>query len=82
MTRALQLYHSSNDTAHNSDHNEIVDFIQERLDCCGITNASDWFIYSPYSMELDKLPSSCCGLDEPKDCPETDAYSEVSILCH
>jgi len=74
----LERYYPSNDTAYDDDLNDVVDTIQDTLECCGVNNTDDWFTYSPYSMQLNRLPASCCGRDEPDDCPESEAFTDVS----
>jgi len=55
----------------------VIDFIQESLECCGINNTDDWMMFSPYTMELRRLPASCCDREEPLACPESEAFDEV-----
>ena len=55
----------------------MVDFIQETLECCGINSTEDWD-ETPFYQETDRLPSSCCGRNEPDDCPRDEAYDQVS----
>jgi len=79
LQRALTRYYPSNITGFDEDLNDVIDFIQESLECCGVNNSADWAA-SPYTMMLGRLPASCCDRDEPAACPENEAFDEVSIL--
>ena len=61
---------------YDEDLNDVVDFIQETLECCGVNNTDDW-LATPYYEETDRLPSSCCD-GEPNDCIPEEAYDKVS----
>ena len=78
MTNALQRYYPSNDTEFDEDLNDVVDFIQDTLECCGINSTDDWYDFSPYSMQLDRLPASCCGREDDASCPNGEAFEDVS----
>ena len=79
MTSALRRYYPENDTRFDEDLNDVVDFIQENLECCGVVNGTvEWFNLSPYSMQLNMLPASCCGREEGEVCPVADAFEDVS----
>lgn len=78
MISALERYYPSNNTEHDEDLNDVVDFIQENLECCGINSTDDWFTYSPYSMQLNRLPASCCGREGDEACPQSEAFTDVS----
>lgn len=76
--RALDRYYSSNDTMnYDEDLNDVVDLIQESLECCGINNTEDW-MSSPYYEENMRVPSSCCDKDEPEVCQPNEIYTKVS----
>lgn len=77
LQNALARYYPSNNSAFDDDLNDVVDFIQESLECCGVNNTADWAMFSPYTMELGRLPASCCDRDEPSPCPENEAFDEV-----
>jgi len=79
LQNALNRYHVSNSTEYNEDLNDVVDFIQESLECCGINNTGDWNQTS-YFKETNSLPPSCCGRSEPESCSENEAYDKVSAL--
>ncbi|XP_065910169.1 23 kDa integral membrane protein-like [Dysidea avara] len=76
LLRALGRYYPSNNTAYDEDLNDVIDFIQDSLECCGVNNTADWALFSPYTMELGRLPASCCGNDEPTACPDSRAFDE------
>ena len=79
LQNALNRYYPSNTTNgdYDEDLNDVIDFIQETLECCGINNTDDW-IDTPYYNETDgDLPSSCCD-GEPSVCSDEDAYNQVS----
>ena len=78
LISALRRYYPSNDDNFDEGLNDAVDYVQDNLECCGIVNGTiDWLTYSPFTMTLMRLPSSCCGRDEPEDCPEDEAFSDV-----
>ena len=77
LIRALGLYYPESDIAYDEDINDIVDFIQENLECCGVTSINDWSAFSPYSMQLDRLPASCCDREEPDVCSDDEAFTDV-----
>ena len=77
---ALDRYYSPNDTEnYDKDLNDVVDLIQESLECCGINNTEDW-MSSPYFEESMRVPSSCCDKDEPEVCEEDEVYTKVRDL--
>lgn len=78
LTNALRRYYPLNDSRFDEDLNDVVDFIQEELECCGINSTADWFTFSPYSMQLGRLPASCCGRDDNQSCDESEAFTDVS----
>lgn len=79
LQNALNSYYSSNDTSgeYDEDLNDVVDFIQEALECCGINSTEDWD-ETPFYRETNRLPSSCCGRSEPENCTRDEAYDQVS----
>lgn len=78
LTSALQRYYPMNDSRYDEDLNDVVDFIQENLECCGINSTQDWFTYSPYSMDVGELPGSCCGREGEEVCPDDEVFTDVS----
>ena len=70
------LYYPKGFTEYNEDNNDVVDFIQESLECCGASSIDDWNI-SPYYKKLRTLPASCCGREEPDACPMNEAFTDV-----
>lgn len=78
LLNALDRYYPSNNTMeYDEDLNDVIDFIQETLECCGVNNTEDW-LATPYYDETDSLPSSCCD-GEPEECFPEGAYDKVSI---
>lgn len=68
-----------NASQFDEDLNDVVDFIQDNLECCGISNNTvDWFTYSPFSMMLGRVPGSCCGLEGEEECQQSDIFEDVS----
>ena len=78
LLNALDRYYPSNSSTgdYDEDLNDVVDFIQETLECCGVNNTGDW-LTAPYFEETNSLPSSCCD-GEPQECLPNDAYDKVS----
>ena len=79
LLNALDRYYPSNASMgeYDEDLNDVIDFIQETLECCGVNNSMDW-IGTPYYEETDgDLPSSCCD-GEPEECPIEESYNKVS----
>ncbi|XP_011629543.1 CD63 antigen-like [Pogonomyrmex barbatus] len=54
----------------NTEAKELVDGIQDTLECCGVTGPSDF-----NTIHHMSIPGSCCGLKE-ETCPESDAYQQ------
>lgn len=87
MISALQRYYPSSAEEFDEDLNDVVDFIQDGLECCGIINGTvDWMIYSPFYTALNRVPGSCCGLEDEEECNEEDIFEDVSyhillLLC-
>ena len=77
LLNALDRYYppNTNTSDYDEDLNDVIDFIQETLECCGVNNTEDWED-TPYFEETDGLvPSSCCaGRGE---CRPEEAYNKV-----
>ena len=73
----MLLYYPEGDIAYDEDNNDVVDFIQESLECCGVNSIDDWETYSPYHEQRMRLPASCCGREEPDACPNDEAFTDV-----
>ena len=80
LINAISLYYPSNAPEHNDELNDVVDFIQENLECCGVIGIDDWLNFSPYYMELNRLPASCCGHDEEASCTSSEAFTDVRLV--
>lgn len=47
---------------------EQIDYMQEKFECCGVHNATDWLDSPAWVAKHDKsVPTSCCKLDLPKN---------------
>ena len=73
----MSLYYPEDATDYDKDINSVVDFIQERLECCGVNKIDDWFI-TPYYARFCGLPPSCCEDDKSVVCPQFEAFTDVS----
>lgn len=79
LQRALGNYYNDTTEGYDEPLNDAVDFIQETLECCGITNYTDW-INTTFFDDTDRLPSSCCGKSEPNTCLGGEIYTKVSEI--
>ena len=70
-------YYPEGSIEYDEDNNDVVDFIQESLECCGVNSIHDWTAISPYYDELGELPPSCCGREEPDLCSIDEAFTDV-----
>lgn len=72
--RAIKEYNTSSETRR------VVDAFQERGQCCGLDNATDWIIWAPsvFVNNSNRLPNSC-SCTSGDDCREVDLiYRGVS----
>ena len=82
LQNALNSYYppDTNSTGeYDEDLNDVVDFIQESLKCCGINSTEDWLNTPFYNETGGELPSSCCGRSDSEECPFDEAYGKVSV---
>ena len=82
MIHAIIRYYPENSPAYDDDNNDVIDYIQESLECCGVNSIDDWERFSPYYTKLGRLPPSCCGREEPSNCTESEAFNDVRQICH
>lgn len=82
MINAINRYFPENSPGYDDDNNDVIDYIQESLECCGARSIDDWIPFSPYYIALERLPASCCGREEPSNCTESEAFNDVRHICH
>lgn len=65
---AIRLYTASpDDPDFREDVNDFVEFIQDTFDCCGVNNATDWYIENPNAVAANFVFPACAACNAATD---------------